>query len=213
MADNPELNPQALEQAAVIYKHLADKLTNKFVIAVSGETGSGKTTLAKALSRQFENAGIKTVILNFDDYFHYPPKTNEQKRRQDISWVGPQEVNRDLLQLHLLAFKNNIPSIIKPVVDYENNRFYEQSLIFRDKQVLLLEGTYIFDLKGIDYRIFLDLDYHETLERRKKRAREQLDEFLNRVLEIEHNIISKYKSQADLIIRYDKMEFIEKPQD
>jgi len=40
----------------------------------------------------------------------------------------------------------------------------------------------------------------DTIESRKKRAREAQDEFLDRILTIEHEIISKHKNIADIVI-------------
>ncbi len=37
------------------------------------------------------------MIIQQDDYFVHPPKTNEQIREKNIGWVGPGEVRLDLL--------------------------------------------------------------------------------------------------------------------
>ena len=173
---------------------------NKYVIAISGESGSGKTTLATALASILNKHGYKTATLHLDDYFKLPPKTNELARKKNIKQVGPQEVNLALLQNHIQAFKNNSQQITKPKVIYNQNKFVTETLNFSDNKILIVEGTYTFDLQGIDLKIFIDLNYHQTEKRRINRGRETIDQFLNQVLEIEHQIISRYKSRADLII-------------
>ncbi len=40
----------------------------------------------------------------------------------------------------------------------------------------------------------------DTIESRKKRAREAQDEFLDNILTIEHEIISKHKAMANIVI-------------
>jgi uridine kinase len=48
--------------------------------------------------------------------------------------------------------------------------------------------------------VFIDLNYLETLQSRLERAREAQDDLLEKVLEIEHRIISAHKSRADYLI-------------
>jgi guanylate kinase len=55
----------------------------------------------------------------------------------------------------------------------------------------------------VDTRIFIDLTYLETQQSRLERAREAQDEFLEKVLVMEHEIISAHKSRAHLIINKD----------
>ena len=69
--------------------------------------------------------------------------------------------------------------------------------------VLIAEGTYTSLLKFVDFRIFIDRDYHQTLEARKKRARDKFDAFMMDVLEREHQIISQHKSMADAVVSPD----------
>ncbi|MCK4576944.1 uridine kinase, partial [candidate division WOR-3 bacterium] len=48
--------------------------------------------------------------------------------------------------------------------------------------------------------IFIDKTYVDTKKSRSERGRETQDEFLERILKIEHGIISKQKMMADIII-------------
>ena len=54
-----------------------------------------------------------------------------------------------------------------------------------------------------DYRIFIDRDYNQTLEARKKRARDKFDAFMLNVLQREHLIISQHISKADAVVLSD----------
>ena len=55
-------------------------------------------------------------------------------------------------------------------------------------------------LENIDTRVFIDLTYTETLQARLERAREAQDDFLERVLEIEHRIITAQKIRAEYLV-------------
>jgi hypothetical protein len=78
--------------AAVIVPQLIDKIKSKgsrYIITVSGESGSGKSETGKAIADELEKEGIKSVLLGQDDYFVLPPKSNDVKRREDLEWLGP----------------------------------------------------------------------------------------------------------------------------
>ena len=101
---------------------LFDKTLAKITITVAGESGSGKSETAAAISETLSERGISSVILQQDDYFHLPPKSNHNKRLEDLGKVGPAEVNLGLLNSHIHKFRTGEGKIRKPLVDYENNR-------------------------------------------------------------------------------------------
>ena len=94
----------------------------KYTISIAGESGSGKSETAMALADALKASGKSCLILQQDDYFVYPPKTNDQTRRADIGWVGPQEVRLDLLDAHLQSFREGASIIEKPLVIYTEAR-------------------------------------------------------------------------------------------
>jgi len=177
----------------------------RYSITVSGESGSGKSETAAALKELLEKEGIKCVVLGQDDYFVYPPKTNDKKRREDFTWVGTNEVKLDLLNNHIKAIIEGQERIEKPLVDYDNDLIESEKLDVQDVSVIIAEGTYTSLLKDIDNRIFIARNRLETLEARKKRNRgkEVGDPFIEEVLKLEHKIISGHKHLADFVISKD----------
>ena len=105
---------------------------------------------------------------------------------QDISWVGTQEVNLKLIDQQLLDAKNGVQFIKKPLVIYKENKIITEEFDMTDVRVCIAEGTYTSLLKNVDKRIFIDRNYFETHQDRKKRARDVMDPFTEQVLEIEH---------------------------
>lgn len=170
----------------------------KLVIGICGESGSGKSVTAKCLQILLEKQGINAVILHQDSYFIFPPKENHEKRKLDLSWVGPNEVEMDLMQTHIEQFKSHKERITTRVVDYEKNVFLQQDSVFKNKSVLIVEGVYTFLLKELDYKIFIERSYKDTLEKRKERKREVYDPFVERVLAIEHAIVSPLRKLANV---------------
>ncbi len=109
----------------------------KYTISIAGESGSGKSETATALSAALNTSGKSCLILQQDDYFVYPPKTNDQTRRTDIGWVGPQEVRLDLLDAHLRSFREGSSVIEKTLVIYEEKRVTRELLDLSNSQVLI----------------------------------------------------------------------------
>ena len=173
-----------------------------FSISVAGESGSGKSEIAKALQEEFKKYSVSSLILQQDDYFFLPPRSNDKKRRTDFYWIGPQEVRLDLINEHIQQLKTGAKSITKPLVLYNEDMITEETVSIGDSKVIVVEGTYTSLLRNIDHNIFILRTKFDTLESRKKRSRaaHELDEFTDKVLEKEHKIISEHKSLANTII-------------
>ena len=172
----------------------------KLVIGICGESGCGKTVTAQCLQQTLNNKGKNTVILHMDSYFKIPPKDNHLKRKENINWVGTQEVDFQLLNEHVTDFKNLKSNIVIPVVDYLNNLFFKENINLNPIDVLIIEGVYAFHTAHLDIKLFLERTYIDTLSVRKERSREVYDHFVEQVLEIEHRLALEQKMQADLLI-------------
>ena len=172
----------------------------KFIITIAGESGSGKSEIATALSQLLAEKGIKNLILQQDDYFVYPPKTNARMRRQNINHVGLSEVHLTVLDQHLHDILMGKTEIDKPLVIFDEDLITEETVKLKGIKVVIVDGTYTSLLENVHRNIFLDRTYIDTRETRKSRAREEQDEFLERVLEIEHKIISSHRDTADIIV-------------
>jgi uridine kinase len=193
------------ERAAEICKLLTEQFhaQGRFAMTVAGESGAGKSELAYEIYRILNEQGVKAEVLQQDDYFVFPPRTNHEMRRRNLEQVGPYEVKLDFLDSNLRSYKRGESPIYKPLVIYDEDRITTEEMDVSDLAVLIAEGTYTSLLQFADCRIFIDRDYHQTLEARKRRARDQFDPFLQDVLEREHRIISQHKALADLTIPAD----------
>jgi len=175
----------------------------RYTLTVAGESGSGKSETAKALAEALAESGISTVVLQQDDYFVHPPKTNDATRRKDIAWVGTGEVHLDLLDAHLLEAREGAGEVSKPLVIYDEDRITEETMSLTGAQVIIAEGTYTTLLKNVDSRVFIARNRLETMAARKRRAREAPDPFIEEVLKIEHAIIAPHRELADFVITRD----------
>lgn len=190
------------KRAADICRLLEDRIqaSKKLTISVAGESGAGKSELAYEIYRQLNEQGTKAEVLQQDDYFVFPPKTNHEMRRRNLEQVGPYEVKLDFLDSNLRSFKRGESPIYKPLVTYNEDRITAVEMQVDDLRVLIAEGTYTSLLRFSDYRVFIDGDYTQTMEARKRRARDRFEPFILDVLEREHRIIAQHKELADAVI-------------
>ena len=200
IGDKLVIQPYHTQRAIEICEELIPRIKGRFTVAVAGESGAGKSEVAWEIDRYLKDRGIPAGILQQDDYFVFPPKTNHEMRRINLAQVGPFEVKLDFLSSNLRSFKRGESPIYKPLVIFDEDRITDEELDVADWRVLIAEGTYTSTLKFVDFRVFIDRDYHQTLEARKKRARDKFEPFVLEVLEREHGIISKHKALADAVI-------------
>jgi len=173
------------------------------VVSIGGESGSGKSEIGRALADLYANDGKAVVLLQQDDYFRLPPKTNEQKRRRNIGWVGMEEVRLDLLDAHLMELREGASELVKPLVDYAANEITDEALQVKNVEIVIVEGTYTTVLKSVDSRVFIDRTYIQTAASRRRRARDAQDPFIDQVLELEHQIIAAHIERADIVVTSD----------
>lgn len=173
------------------------------VIGIAGESGSGKTVAATALAAALAAAGLPAAVLHQDDYFVRPPRTNHRHRERDLGAVGPHEVDLARLGADVAAFRAGRDGVRVPQVDYPNDRFVERTVDFGPLAALVVEGTYVLMLDGLDARVFCEATHVETRERRRLRNRDIDAPFVERVLDIEHALIAPQAARADVLIAPD----------
>lgn len=178
-----------------------ERANRTFTLTIAGESGSGKSETAATTAKELDARGYTVLILGQDDYFKLPPQSNAKKRLKDISWVGLGEVHLDLMNEHLKMAKAGAAELVKPLVYFDEDRIGEEILSLEGINIVIAEGTYTTTLEEADFHAFIDATYHMTLAHRKKRARDETEgAFIEQVLQIEHQIISKHKERAHIVL-------------
>jgi uridine kinase len=189
------------QAAAQAMKTITPRLDEgRLAISVSGESGCGKSETAEVLRQEISKQGFAAVVLGQDDYFKLPPKSNAAHRQEDINWVGPGEVHLDTLNANVEALKAGAQEIIKPLIYFDEDRISEEPVTGGPFVAIIVEGTYTSMLPAVDVRVFIDRTYHQTKKARLRRARDSVVGFIEQVLEIEHQIISKEKTRANVVV-------------
>lgn len=195
-----------------IVNRLFDEISRsdrRYTMTVAGESGSGKSETARALADALEARDIKAAILQQDDYYVLPPRSNDDARRANFCWVGTTEVRIDLLDQHLASAREGAASLAKPLVIYSENLITEETISLDGMDVVIAEGVYTSLCHNVDRRIFIARNRLETMEHRMRRGREEFDSFIEDVLKAEHEIISQHRPMADVVITRDyDVEFV-----
>jgi uridine kinase len=193
------LNTGAVSQ--LVDQLVAEQLLDgrRLVIGVAGESGSGKSTAAAQLADMLNARGIPTAFINQDNYFIRPPRTNHEFRLQDLANVGPHEVQLALIAEHVEAFRAG-GTVTAPAVNYPANRFDTEARDFAGLQVLIVEGTYVLMLDGLDVGVFLEATHRDTHERRMARNRDIWEPIIDTILDIEHRLIAPQADRAHWLI-------------
>jgi uridine kinase len=188
--------------AGQIVDRLGRIKSDKMVIAIGGESGSGKSELAHVISRRLKNRGELAKILHIDNYYKVSPRERtEWRKKHGVESIGLSEYNWDLINQNIAEFRESKEAVL-PCIDLLTDQ--EDRLItnFGGIKYLIVEGLY--PLKSdADLRIFIDLTYHETKRAQILRGKEPQNEFRLAVLQREHEVVQSLRPLADLLVTKD----------
>ncbi|MBM3435628.1 MAG: uridine kinase [Bacteroidetes bacterium] len=189
-----------------IIQRILGQKKEKFIVAISGESGSGKSELAHVIAKGMRRHGIFAKPVHTDNYYNTDPlKRKAWRVEQGIeSVVGYNEYLWDEIQKNIDDFRNNRLSEM-PCVDLVTEQVDRLITDFSTVDMLIVDGLYAIKANYIDLRIFIDLTYLETKEKHTKDARgkEVMDEVRWEILGQEHKMVQFLKPLADLIITKD----------
>jgi len=190
---------------AIIEKILKQK-KEKFIVAISGESGSGKTELAHVIAKGLRKHGIFAKPLHTDNFYNtHPLERREWRSKQGIeNVVGYKEYKWDEINQVIDDFKNDRLSEM-PCVDLVTEQVDKLTTDFREVDMLIVDGLYAIKTKGIDLRIFINLTYLETKDKHTKdsRGKEVMDEVRWATLAQEHKMVQLLRPLADVLITKD----------
>lgn len=191
--------------AKAIYDKLQLKVRGKkkgyrFIVAISGESGAGKSELSHSLALLLKKQGQRVKVLHTDNYYKIPPNLRTQWRKdKGIERVGIKEYDWILLKRNIKEFKEGREALM-PCVDIVSKQTDKLITDFSDIDILVVDGLYAIKIKDVDLRVYIDLTYHETKLAGKSRGKEDNDEFRYQVLEMEHRNMLALKPLAHYII-------------
>lgn len=202
------INDLHKEAAKSIYDYLLEarkkkKNNYRFIVAISGESGAGKSELSHSLALLLKKERMRVKILHTDNYYAVPPNLrNEWRKANGVKIVGYKEYDWKLLNRNIKEFKEGREALM-PCVDIVSKQTDKLITDFSNIDILVVEGIYAIKIKDVDLRIYIDLTYHDTKKNIGSRGKEVNDEFRIKVLEMEHQSLLALKPKADLIVTKD----------
>ncbi|MEJ8545654.1 uridine kinase [Brevibacillus borstelensis] len=178
------------------------------VIGVAGGSGSGKTTVARALYRQFQNESV--TMIEQDSYYKDQSHLSLEERVL-TNYDHPFAFDSDLMLFQLQELIEG-RAIEKPIYDFKVHNRKQETVRVEPKDVIILEGMLILEDPRIrelmDIKVFVDTDADVRIVRRIVRDIEErgrsLDSVVSQYLDVVRpmhlQFIEPTKRYADVII-------------
>ena len=178
------------------------------IIGVTGGSGSGKTSVSRAILDHFPNHSI--MMLEHDSYYKDQSALSFEERLL-TNYDHPLAFDTDLLIDHLEQLLH-YQAIDIPVYDYVAHTRSHQVIHQEPKEVIILEGIMILEDERLrelmDIKIYVDTDDDIRIIRRIKRDMEErgrtldsvIHQYLSVVKPMYHQFIEPTKRYADVIV-------------
>ncbi len=180
----------------------------KYVIGISGGSGSGKTSIVQEIRKLFTEQEL--CIVSQDNY--YIPRDEQAVDENGVSNFDlPTSINLDAFTQDIQQLKNGNAVSLKEYV-FNNELKQARTLVYNPAPVIMVEGLFVYHAKEmrdlLDYKFFVDAPEDTKLIRRIRRDRVErnypledvLYRFENHVTPSYVKYISPYKSICDMII-------------
>jgi uridine kinase len=178
------------------------------ILGVAGGTGSGKTTVARAI---LEAVGAERITFIEQDSYYRDVDWRSEAELLHHNFDHPAALDNELLVSHLAALKAGHP-IEVPIYDFVRHRRTARTRRVSPQPVILLEGILIFveaNLRELlDFKIYVDTDADLRLIRRLGRdmaergrtVQDVLRQYLETVRPMHLEFVEPSKRWADVII-------------
>ncbi len=185
--------------------------SNKFVmlvIGIAGGSGSGKTTVVKAVMQQFTKGEV--CLLSQDSYYRDNGHLSAEERAR-INFDHPSSIEFSLLCKHLDMLKAG-EDIQMPIYSYVTCARSKETIPVSPARVMIVEGILVLAnprlRDRLDIKVFVDADGDDRLMRIIRRDIEERGRSFLQVLEhyerfvkpMHQTFIEPTKRYADIII-------------
>jgi phosphoglycolate phosphatase-like HAD superfamily hydrolase/uridine kinase len=181
------------------------------VVGITGIDAAGKTRFAEDFEQYLISRNHETRLIHLDD-FHNPEAIrysgeNPAENYYNLSFNLDEIINKLLIPLR----RDESYTVKLPVLNLETDEYdSEKEYRFDRETIVIFEGVFLFrkELKPyIDYSVFLDISYEESLERGKARGG-IVERYNTKYHAAQRKYLEKYppEDHADLIVDNSKWE-------
>ena len=186
----------------------AKKRPRPIIIGVTGGSGSGKTSVSRAIFDQLH--GHSLMMLQEDSYYKSQDDIPFEERTK-VNYDHPNAFDTDLL-IEQLEDLLNWKTIEIPVYDYAAHTRSKEVLVQEPREVIIVEGILTLNdarLRDLmDIKIFVDTDddiriirrIQRDIEERGRTLQSVIDQYLETVKPLYHQFIEPSKRYADIIV-------------
>ena len=179
----------------------------KLIISISGEVGTGKSTVSTALGLMLKKIDIRSKIMDLDDYYKNSPLERKKWRLENgITSIGYDEYDWGKVITNINDFMESKVSVM-PCVDLITRYIDELKTNFQGVDVLIINGLYSLKIDMADLKVFIEMTYGETGDAQKYNQKEEFDEYRKTVMQREHEVVQSLKPNAEFFIDFDQSLF------
>lgn len=199
------INDMHKEAAASIYERIHEVREGKdelfrYVVGISGESGSGKSELAHALGKSLKDNNVRVKVIHTDNYYKIQPLLREEWRRnKGFENIGLGEYDWVKIRKTIRDFQEEQECMI-PCIDLIPEQVDKLITDFSKIDLLIIEGLYAINAPDVNMKVFIDLTYHETKINQIIRMKEAMSDFRMSILQKEHEAVISLKHKADLVV-------------
>jgi uridine kinase len=177
------------------------------IIGVAGGSGSGKTTVARAIVDPLD---VDAVLIDADAYYCDLAHLSLEERKQ-INFDHPDALDIPLLADHLTMLAKGQP-IEKPTYDFAAHTRAPRTVVVEPCDVVLVDGILIFSDSRLrplfDIKVFVDVAGDVRFIRRMQRdilergrgLEDVIDQYLGTVRPMHLEFVEPSKRYADVIL-------------
>jgi uridine kinase len=182
--------------------------TRSLIVGVAGGSGSGKTTVARAIVEAI--GGESALVLDMDGYYRDMAHLSPEELKE-VNWDHPDSLDLDRLATDLESLAQG-RSIEKPCYDYTRHRRRPMAERLEPRPVIVVEGILLFVDPRVraacGLKVFVDTDADLRLVRRIQRDHDErgrtyeeiLDQYLTTVRPMHLEFVEPSKRYADVIL-------------
>jgi len=181
-----------------------DKIAGeKVILAVGGESGSGKTEIAHEIARALKKRGTPAKVMHIDNYYLTSPVERTPWRQEHgIESIGFTEYDWDTINRNLNEFQEDQDRVTMPCIDLLTDQEDQLITSFKGLKYLVIEGLYAIQAAA-NLKVLIDLTYHDTKKAQFERGKEPTNDYRWQVLQREHEVVQSLRPQADLLVNKD----------
>lgn len=192
----------------LIFDRVIQERTPKYIVTVTGEVGTGKSTVSYLLARQLKEHGIRAKIMDLDNYYKIPPmERKEWRQKHGLQQIGTDEYDWNRIYHNIEDFKQSKVATM-PLVDLITDYTDTLTTDFSGVDLLIIKGLYSIKCKESKLKVFIELSYKEALEQDIFESNETTDEFRIQVMQREQEVVQKLKKEANFFIDFETSDEI-----